>query len=88
MIIEQVKTAVFSAALKRGLTVESFEMIMPDPRFQNFDGRLDSERRNCQYSYGFPNGDGDLNCVTCLERLGLHLLTGRIDVFIRLTDKN
>ena len=46
----------------------------------NFDG----ERKNSQYSYGFPNGDGDCNCTTWLERLGLPLLTGRMDEFIRL----
>jgi hypothetical protein len=74
-------TAVFSAARKRGLTIESFEIILPEPRFQDFDGRLDSEGRNCQYSYGFPNGDGDCNCITWLERLGLPLLTGRIGEF-------
>jgi hypothetical protein len=77
-------TAVFSAAAKHGLTVQSFEVIVPDPRFQHFVGRLDGERQNSQYTYGFPNGDGDCNCTTWLERLGLPLLTGRMDEFISL----
>jgi hypothetical protein len=77
-------TGVFSAARKHGLTVRSFEVIVPDPRFQEFVARLDGERKNSQYSYGFPNGDGDCNCTTWLERLGLPLLTGRMDEFIGL----
>ncbi len=77
-------TAVFSAARKHGRTVRAFEVILPDPRFQDFEGRLDGERKNSQYSYDFPNGDGDCNCTTWLERLGLPLLTGRMDEFIGL----
>jgi hypothetical protein len=75
---------VFSAARTHGITVRSIEVILPDPRFQDFVGRLDGERKNSQYSYGFPNGDGDCNCTTWLERLGLPLLTGRMDEFITL----
>jgi hypothetical protein len=76
--------AVFAAAQQHGLTVQSLEIILPDPRFQDFQRRLDGERKKSQYSYGFPNGDGDCNCITWLERLGLPLLTGRVDEFIRL----
>jgi hypothetical protein len=54
----------------------------PYPPFQDFAGRLDGERMSSQYSYGFPNGDGDCNCITWLERLGLPLLTGRINEFL------
>jgi hypothetical protein len=77
-------TGVFSAALKHGLPVRSFEVILPDPRFQDLVRRLDGERRSSQHTYGFPNGDGDCNCTTWLERLGLPLLTGRMDEFISL----
>lgn len=77
-------TAVFTAARKRGLAVVSFEVVLPDPRFQVFKTILDGERRNSQYSYGFPNGDGDCNCTTWLERIGLPLLTGRMNEFIGL----
>lgn len=77
-------TAVFSAARKHGLIIQSFEVILPEPRFQEWEGRLDGERKNSQYSYGFPNGDGDGNCITWLERSGLPLLTGRMDEFIGL----
>ncbi len=77
-------TAVFSAARKHGLTVQSFELILPDARVQDFEARLDGERQTSQYSYGFPNGDGDCNCTTWLERLGLPLLSGRLDEFLGL----
>lgn len=65
-------TTVFSAARTHGRTVYSFEIILPEPCFQSFEERLDGERQNSQYSYGFPNGDGD--CITWLERLGLPLI--------------
>jgi hypothetical protein len=77
-------TVVFSEAAKHGLTVLSFEVVLPDPSFQGFVRRLDGERKKSQYTYGFPNGDGDCNCITWLERLALPLLTGRMDEFIRL----
>jgi hypothetical protein len=77
-------TAVFSAARQHGLQVLSFGVVLPDTRFHELRGRLDGERRNSQYSYGFPNGDGDCNCITWLERLALPLLTGRMDELIGL----
>ncbi len=77
-------TAVFAAARNHGLLVRSFEVLLPDPRYREFERRLDAERQPSQYSYGFPNGDGDCNCTTWLERLGLPLLTGRMDEFIGL----
>jgi len=77
-------SAVFAAARNHGLVIRWFEVILPDPQFQEFERRLDSERKNSQYSYGFPNGNGDCNCTTWLERLGLPLLTGRMDEFIGL----
>ena len=77
-------TNVFFQALQRGLTVQSFEVILPEPEFDAFVTRLDGERKTSQYTYGFPNGDGDCNCTTWLERLALPLLTGRMDEFISL----
>jgi hypothetical protein len=77
-------TSVFAEARKRGLTVRSFEVIFPDPGVQDFQTRLDSERKKSRFSYGFPNGDGDCNCNTWLERLGVPLLTGRMDELIGL----
>jgi hypothetical protein len=77
-------TGAFSAASQRGLTVHSFDVVLPEPRSQDFERRLDGERQKSQYFYGFPNGDGDCNCTTWLERLGLPLLTGRMDEFIAL----
>jgi hypothetical protein len=55
------------------------QMIFPDPDFQVFQGVLDQERKKSRYSYGFPNGNGDCNCATRLERLGLPLLSGRME---------
>ena len=78
-------TTVFAAAKNHGLTVLSFGVILPDPQFQDFQTTLDGERRKSQHTYGFPNGDGDCNCTTWLERLGLPLLTGRMDEFVRLS---
>lgn len=77
-------TTAFREARNRGLMVHSFDVVLPQPRFQDFDGKLDGERKKSQYSYGFPNGDGDCNCITWLERLGLPLLTGRMDEFFGL----
>jgi hypothetical protein len=76
--------AVFTTAQNRGLTLVSFDVILPDPQFQAFTRALDAERQKSQYSYGFPNGDGDCNCTTWLERLGLPLLTGHMNEFIGL----
>ena len=76
--------AVFHAAQQHGLALLSFEVVLPEPRFQKFKSTLDAERQRSQYSYGFPNGDGDCNCTTWLERLGLPLLTGLMNEFVSL----
>ena len=72
---------VFAAASKQRLTVKTLTIILPDPRFHEFEQRLSGERKKSQYKYGFPNGDGDCNCTTWLERLALPLLSGRMDEF-------
>jgi hypothetical protein len=72
-------TAVFQAAREHGLAVLSFEVALSPPSFQAFRRKLTAERRQSKYSYGFPDGDGDCNCATWMERLGLPLLTGRMD---------
>jgi hypothetical protein len=77
-------SAVFAAARTRGLNVRSFAVLLPEPRFLDFQARVDAERKSSQYSYGLPNGDGDCNCVTWMERLGLPLLTGLMDEFYGL----
>ncbi len=77
-------TAAFSAAGCHGLVVRSFEVVLPEPRFREFHGRLDDERQASQYTYGYPNGDGDCNCTTWLERLGLPMLSGRMEEFAGL----
>src|SRR5579884_635889 len=77
-------TPVFAAATAHGLKVMAFDVILPDPGFQAFRRTLDAERKGSRYSYGFPNGDGDCNCTTWLERLGVPLLTGSMDEFTSL----
>jgi hypothetical protein len=43
---------------------------------------LRSLRRSSEVRpYVFPDGDGDCNCTTWIERLGVPLLTGRMDEF-------
>lgn len=75
---------VFASARNRGLAVLSYDITLPKPQFLDFKRKLDLERSKSNYSYGFPNGDGDCNCITWLERLGLPLLTGRMDEFAAL----
>lgn len=78
-------TAYFAAMQRQGLPVLSFNIILPDPAFVHFQQQLDSERAKSQYLYGFPDGDGDCNCVTWLECLGLPLLTGRMAEFLSVS---
>ncbi len=78
-------TAVFAAAQQRGLMVLKFDVALSPPNFQAFRRRLTAERRRSRYAYGFPDGDGDCNCTTWIERLGLPLLTGRMDEFTAVT---
>ncbi len=77
-------TPVFAAARKRRLKVKTFDVILPDPFFQDFEQKLTGERNKSLYTYGFPNGNGDCNCTTWLERLALPLLSGSMDEFTGL----
>lgn len=77
-------TTVFAAAQRRPLAVTSIKVVLPEPVFQKLQARLDAERRTSHYSYSFPDGDGDCNCITWLECLGLPLLTGRLEEFMAL----
>jgi hypothetical protein len=77
-------TAAFAAARRIGLARVSFDVVLPEPEYLRFQAKLDDERSKSQYYYGFPNGDGDCNCTTWLERLGLPLLTGRMDELVNL----
>lgn len=77
-------TVEFAAAGALGLSVVSFDVLFPDAWYREFETHLEEERRSSQYTYGFPDGDGDCNCMTWLERLGLPLLTGRMREFVNL----
>jgi hypothetical protein len=78
-------SAVFTAAQQRGLMVLRFEIALSPPSFKSFRRKLAAESTHSKYSYGFPDGDGDCNCTTWMERLGLPLLTGRMDEFTTVT---
>jgi len=77
-------TQVFAEATQHRLKVQTFDVILPDPDFQDFERKLIAERTKSRYTYGFPNGDGDCNCTTWLERLALPLLSGNMDEFTGL----
>jgi hypothetical protein len=77
-------TQVFTAAKKNRLRVQTLDVILAEPSFRDFERKLMAEQRKSLYTYGFPNGDGDCNCVTWIERLGLPLLSGSMDEFTAL----
>lgn len=77
-------TEVFERASLAKLTPKIFDIILPEPAFRAFEETLAAERRSSRYKYGFPNGDGDCNCITWLERLALPLLSGSMGEFMRL----
>jgi hypothetical protein len=78
-------TAVFDAAAQRGLTVLRFDIALSPAIFAAFESKLNVERAGSPLTYGFPNGDGDCNCTTWVERLGLPLLTGFMAEFTTVT---
>jgi hypothetical protein len=78
-------TIVFAEARKKKLQVLTFAVIFPNPAFQVFEQKLIAERNGSQYRYGFPDGDGDCNCATWLERLALPLISGSMDEFVSMT---
>ena len=77
-------SAVFTAAQRLKLRVKTFDVILPQPVFVDFDEQLRREKLRSRYEYGFPNGDGMCNCTTWLERLALPLLSGGMDEFTGL----
>jgi hypothetical protein len=77
-------TPVFAAASTHRLRVINFKVLLPDPDFRDFEQKLLSERSQSRYNYGLPNGDGECNCITWLERLALPLLSGSMVEFTRL----
>jgi hypothetical protein len=78
-------TRVFAAVRRKRLKVLSFEVVLPDPDCQQFETLLRMEQRHSRFDYGFPNGDGDCNCATWLERLGLPLISGSMIEFVGMT---
>ena len=77
-------TLVFDAARRHKLKVATVDVVLPEPDYQDFLGKLRTERQQSRYTYGFPNGDGDCNCITWLERLALPLLSGHMGEFAGL----
>lgn len=75
-------TPVFAAAQQSGLTVLRFDVALSPASFATFIKTLSTERdKGSRFRYGFPDGDGDCNCTTWIERMGLPLLTGRMNEF-------
>ena len=66
---------------QHGLIVLSFDVALSPLSFRTIRRRLTAQSNASKYLYGFPDGDGDCNCTTWIERLGLPLLTGRMDEF-------
>jgi hypothetical protein len=79
-------TPIFAAATKNGLNVLSFEVLFPNASFAAFEQSLKDEIAGTRYTYSFPDGNGDCNCTTWLERIGLPLLTGRMKEFTSLSE--
>jgi hypothetical protein len=78
-------TQVFAEARRHRLKAKTLDVILPAPAFQEFKRKLTAERvKGSDYTYGFPNGDGDCNCTTWLERLALPLLSGSMEEFTAL----
>jgi hypothetical protein len=77
---------IFAAATNHGLKFLSFDVLFPDASFMVFERSLKDERKRSRYAYGFPDGNGDCNCTTWLERIGLPLLTGRMKEFTSLSE--
>ncbi len=75
---------IFDGAKNHGLTVETIEVLFVDAGFVAFGKTLNDEIKKSRYQYGFPDGNGDCNCTTWLERIGLPLLTGRMKEFTSL----
>jgi hypothetical protein len=78
-------TNVFAEARKNRLGVLTFDVVLPDTAFQVFEQSLSKERTKSQFTYGFPDGDGECNCATWLERLALPLISGSMDEFTSMT---
>jgi hypothetical protein len=79
-------TPIFAAATRYGLKVQAFDVLYPDATFAAFQQSLNDEIKGSRFTYGFPDGNGDCNCTTWLERIGLPLLTGRMREFTSLTE--
>lgn len=69
-------TTAFVVARQRTLAVRSFNILLPDTAFQRFEDAMEEERKRSRFTYGYPDGNGDCNCTTWLERIGLPLLRG------------
>lgn len=77
---------IFDAATNHGLNVLSFDILFPDASFTAFEQTLAKEKNGTRFTYGFPDGEGDCNCTTWLERIALPLLTGRMREFTGLSE--
>ncbi|MBI3759606.1 MAG: hypothetical protein HY269_07620 [Deltaproteobacteria bacterium] len=79
-------TGVFQAAAARTLEVLEFDIIVPPLTFDEFEQLVNVECKGSRFRYDFPNTNGDCNCATWIERLGLPLVTGRMSELVLVAD--
>lgn len=77
-------TTIFNNAASHGLKILHVDVRVPPTEHGRVKNELASQHAKSQYSYGFPNGDGDCNCTTWVERIDIPLLTGRMDEMINV----
>ena len=71
-------TSVFQAADQVNLPIAVMEVHLPSNRHAQLDLTVKSETPSSRFTYGFPYGLGDCNCITWMERIGLPLVSGQM----------
>ena len=77
-------TQVFKDASLIGLQVEEIEILVPQAFYDHVEISLAAELKSSNYTYGYP--DGDCNCATWIERLGVPLFSGQMDELMMTLD--
>jgi hypothetical protein len=71
----------FQLARRHRLPIRKITLLVPGFEFRRIQNELALEQNRSKYKYGFPDGDGDCNCVTWIEKMGIPLATGKMDEF-------
>lgn len=75
-------TSAFRLARKHNVRIDVLRLFFPPPFFAEFEQRIQSEQSRSRYTYSFPNGEGDCNCLTWIERIGIPLFSGQMLEFM------